>query len=139
MWCRGRKGPKKHCCIGPIPVYCFIPCFMLLPPEIWIFQEPLFVETQNQHHWICHTSNPIYAPLKPFQCIFPVKVTFLVVCFTSPDKKLKKNTSIFTGEKVFKKFQKLTHIGFWVCRPQCTMLELCVTSSFGVMMVFLHF
>ena len=40
-------------------------------------------------------------------------------------------------EKVFEKAWKSAHVGFWVCQSQCTMLELCVTSTFWVMMVFL--
>ena len=40
-------------------------------PEIVISQEHLIIETQNLYHWIQHTSNPKYAPLKPFQCILP--------------------------------------------------------------------
>ena len=34
---------------------------------------------------------------------------------------------------------KSAHIGFWICWLQCTMLELCVTSTFWVTMVFLDF
>ena len=40
-------------------------------PEILIFQELLIVETWNKCHWIWHTSNPKYVPLKPLWCIFP--------------------------------------------------------------------
>ena len=36
-----------------------------------IFQELLIIETWNKCHWIWHALNPKYAPLKPFQCIFP--------------------------------------------------------------------
>ena len=42
-------------------------------------------------------------------------------------------------EKVFAKACKSAHIGFWVCQSQCTMLDLCVISTFWVIMVFLHF
>ena len=45
-------------------------------------------------HWIWHASNPKYAPLKPFQCIYPSQNQqndkFLGCCWTPPDKKLKK-------------------------------------------------
>ena len=34
-------------------------------------KELLIVETWNLCHWIWHTSNPKYVPLKPFWCIFP--------------------------------------------------------------------
>ena len=43
-------------------------------PEIVIFHEPLIVGTCNKCHWIWHTSNPKYAPLKELQSIFPVKI-----------------------------------------------------------------
>ena len=39
--------------------------------HILIFQELLIIETWNKCHWIWHTSNPKYVPLKPFWCIFP--------------------------------------------------------------------
>ena len=108
-------------------------------PEILIFQEPLIIETQNLHHWIWHTSNPKYMPLKPFQCIFPSQnqqnVKFLAVCWTLPDKKWKK----FEQGKIVQKAWKSAHIGFWVCQSQCTILELCVTSTFWVMMISLDF
>ena len=57
------------------------------------------------------------------------KCEILAVSLTPPDKKLKK-TSIYTGEKVFAKACKAAQTGFWVCQSQCTMLELCVTSTF---------
>ena len=47
------------------PILCY------LSPNILIFQDPLIIETQNKCHWIWHVSNPEYAPLKPFWCIFP--------------------------------------------------------------------
>ena len=108
-------------------------------PGFLIFQEPLIIETQNMCHWIWNGLNPKYAPLKPFQCIFPTQnqqnVKFLAVYWTSPDKKWK-NMNL-NMEKVFRKTWKSAHIGFWVCWSQCTMLELCVTSTFWVMMVIL--
>ena len=110
-------------------------------PEIVIFQEPLITETWNLQHWIWHASNPKYMPLKPFQCIFPSQnqqnVKFLAVYLTPPDKKLK-NVNLHR-EKVFEKARKSAYTGFWVCQLQCTMLELCVTSTFWVTMVFLDF
>ena len=51
---------------------------------------------------------------------------------TPPDKKIK-NVN-FNREKVFEKPWNFAHIGFWVCQLQCTMLELCVTSTFQVVM-----
>ena len=49
----------------------FVTPFYALSPNILIFQEPLIIETWNKCHWIWHVSNPKYAPLKPFWCIFP--------------------------------------------------------------------
>ena len=43
-------------------------------PEILIFQKLLITETQNLWHWTWHALNPNYVPLKPFQCILPVKI-----------------------------------------------------------------
>ena len=84
-------------------------------PEIIIFQEPLITETQNLWHWIWHASNPKYAPLKSFQCIFlsqnqSTKCEILAVSLTPPDKKLK-NVNLHR-EKVFEKACKSAHIGF---------------------------
>ena len=50
------------------PIFCYV------SPKIVIFQEPLIAETCNRCHWIQHALNPTYAPLKQFQCIFPVKI-----------------------------------------------------------------
>ena len=36
--------PKEHCCLGPILLLCFLPHFMLLFPEILIFQELLIID-----------------------------------------------------------------------------------------------
>ena len=63
--------------------------------HVFIFQEPLIIETQNLCHWIWHTSNPTYMPLKPFQCIFHSQnqqnVKFLPVSWTPPYTKWKKH------------------------------------------------
>ena len=60
-------------------------------------------------------------------------------CFlSSPWQKTDKNINLLR-EKVFSKACKSAHIGLWVCQLQCPMLELCVTSTFWVIMVFLHF
>ena len=125
------------------------------------FEEPLITETWNLWHWIWHASNPTYVLLKPFQSqffyasqtslaksaienvkiFFPSQnqqnVIFFTVSWTPPDKKLKKNIN-FHKEKVFTKTCKSAHIGFWVCQLQCTLLQLCVTSTFWIIMVFLH-
>ena len=81
-------------------------------PEILIFQGPLIVETPNQCHWIQYVSDPIYAPLKPFQCIFPSQnqqnVNFLAVCLTPPDKKLK-NVNFNRGKSVPKGLKICTY------------------------------
>ena len=110
-------------------------------PEIVIFQEPLIIETQNLCHWIWQALNTKYMPLKSFQCIFPSQnqqnVNFFGCLLNSPQQKVK-NINL-NREKVFEKAWKFAHMGFWVCWLQCTMLELCVTSTFWVMMVFLDF
>ena len=49
----------------------FYPIFSYVSPKIVIFHELLIVETHNKCHWIWHALNPIYVPLKQFQCIFP--------------------------------------------------------------------
>ena len=73
-------------------------------------------------------------------------ITFSMLCVTStsydgfselPLTKNEKKTSICTGKSVWKAWIS-AHIGFWLCWLQCTMLELCVTSMFW-MMVFSWF
>ena len=63
--------------------------------HVFIFQEPLIIETQNLCHWIWHTSNPTYMPLKPFQCIFHSQnqqnVKLVPVYWTPPYTKWKKH------------------------------------------------
>ena len=76
----------------------------------WFFQEPFIVETWNLCHWIQHTSNPKYAPLKPFWCIFANKnqqnVKFLPVYWTPPDKKKRKKKDInLIREKCLKRLE----------------------------------
>ena len=93
-------------------------------------------------NWIWHASNPKYVPLIPFPCISPSQnqqnMKFLAVCLTPPWQKSEKEISL-NREKVFEKAWKSAHISLWVCQLQCTMLELCVTNTFWVTMVFLHF
>ena len=70
------------------------PILHYFSPDIFILQELLIVETQNQCNWIWYTSNPKYMPLKPFWCIFPSQnqqnVKYLAICLTPPDKKYEK-------------------------------------------------
>ena len=117
----------------------FHPILCYLSPILLMFQELLIVETWNLCHWIWHTLNPKYAPLKQFNAFAQSKsrtVKILAVCLTLPDKK-KKNINLYK-DKVLRKAWKSSHIGFWVCWLQFSMLELCVTSTFWVMMVFLN-
>ena len=90
---------RSHAILMP-----FYPILCYFSPEILVFQQPLITESQNQCHWIWHASNPIYTPLKPFQCIFPSQnqqnVNFLAVCLTPLSKN--KKTSILTGQSVQK-------------------------------------
>ena len=66
------------------PIFCYV------SPKIVIVHELLIVETCNKCHWIWHASNPKYAPLKQFLCIFPSQnqqnVKFLpeIVIFQEP-------------------------------------------------------
>ena len=52
----------------------FNPIFCYVSLKIVICQELFIIETHNKCHWIWHTSNPKYAPLKPFDALFPVKI-----------------------------------------------------------------
>ena len=66
--------PRKTAAYVPFHFMDLNPISCYVSPEIVIFHEPLIVGTCNKCHWIWHTSNPKYAPLKQFQCIFPVKI-----------------------------------------------------------------
>ena len=69
-----------------------------------------------------------------FNALFPVKLKKMwkFGCFlNSPWQKTEENIN-FHRERVFRKAWKFAHIGFWVCQLQCTMLQLCVTSTFWV-------
>ena len=109
--------------------------------KLWFFRNWLITETWYLWNWIWHTSNPSYAPLKPFWCIFPSQnqqnVKFLAFSLTPPDKKWKKKPINLNRKKVFEKAWISAHTGLWACQLQCTMSELCVTSTFWVIMVFL--
>ena len=114
--------------------------------KLWFFRNLELIttqaETQNLWHCIWHASNPKYTPLKQFRCIFPSQNQQNVKfgCFlNSPWQKTEKKCQFAQGKSVHKGLQICAHIGFWVCQLQCTMLELCVTSTFWVIMVFLHF
>ena len=63
--------PRRTAAYVPIIFMVLNPIFFYVSPKIVIFHEPLIVETCNKCHWIQHALNPKYAPLKPFQCIFP--------------------------------------------------------------------
>ena len=80
----GRMGCKEDCSIAVI------------------FQELLITQTWNKCHWIWHTSNPTYMPLKPFQCIFPSQnqqnVKFVPVYWTPPNTKWKKKHQFEQGK-----------------------------------------
>ena len=136
-------GPKEDCCICPIPFSWFwTPCSAMCLLKLWFFMNHLSWRlptsvigfsmpwTLNMHH----SSN--------FDAFFLVQINKMwnFGCFLNspcPEKNWK--IVNYHREKVFAKACKCAHIGFWVCQLQCTMLELCVTSSFWVIMVFLHF
>ena len=65
-----------------------------------------------------------------------IKCKIFSCLLNSPWQKMKKVN--LDREKVFRKAWISAHIGFWVCWLQYTMLELCVTSTFRVIMVFLN-
>ena len=81
----------------------------------------------------CHSSH--------LDAFFQVKINkkWNFGCFLNSPWQKMKNKFNLNREKVFQKACKSAHVGFWVCQLQCTMLELCVTSTFWVIMVFLHF
>ena len=67
------------------PICCYV------SPKIVIFHEPLIIGTCNMCHWIWHASNLKYAPLKPFQCIFPSQNQQNVKFSLFPELPLTKN------------------------------------------------
>ena len=96
------------------PIFCYV------SPKIVIFHELLIIETLNKCHWIWHALNPKYAPLKQFQCIFPVKINKMWnfdCLLNSPWQKTEKNVNLYR-EKVFAKACKSAHTGFSVCQWQ---------------------
>ena len=111
-------------------------------PEFFIFHEPLIIETQNLYHWIWHITNPKYMPLKSFWCIFPSQnlqnVKFMPVYWTPPNTKWKK-ILIWTGKKCSKWLENLHRQVFRYANHNALYQQLCVTSTFSVMRVFLNF
>ena len=57
-WCRGRMGPKEHCCICLIQFWCYFPSFYDIFSWIFEFQELLIIETWKQCNWIWHAWKP---------------------------------------------------------------------------------
>ena len=105
------------------------------------FSGTAYAETQNLWHWIWHALNPNTCHSSHLDAFFPVKINkkWNFGCFLNSPWQKMKNKFNLNREKVFQKACKSAHVGFWVCQLQCTMLELCVTSTFWVIMVFLHF
>ena len=62
----------------------------------------------------------------------------IYVCLLNSPYKILKNVT-FKQRKLDQKAWKSAHTGFWVYWLQCTTLELCVTSTFWVMMVYCDF
>ena len=116
------------------PILCY------LSPQFFIFQESLIIGTWNKCHWIWHASNLNMYHSSHFDAFSQSKST-KCECFgcllNSPYQKMK-NHQFEQENSVWKAWQS-AHIGFWVCWLQCTMLELCVISTFWVTMVFLDF
>ena len=134
-------GPKEDCCIGPIPFWWFFtPFYATCLLKFWCFRNCLLwrletcaigfgtPQTLNMHHSSHFNAFAQSKSSKMWK--------FLAVCLTPPDKN-EKNINLY-NDKVLRKAWKSAHIGFWVCWLQFTMLELCVTSTFWVMMVFLN-
>ena len=134
-------GHKEECCMCPIPFPWFwTPFSAMCLLKLWFFRNCLsqrlktcgigfsMPQTLNKCHW------------SHFNALIPIKINKMwnFDCFlNSPNKKLK-NVNLHR-EKVFAKVCKFDYIGFGVCWLQCTMSELCVTSTFWVIMVSLHF
>ena len=79
-------------------------------------------QTLNKCHW------------SHFNALIPVKINKMwnFDCFLNSPNQTLKNVNLHR-EKVFAKACKSAHIGFWVCWSQCTVLKLCVTSTFQLL------
>ena len=90
------------------------------------------IETHKPEcHWIWHTLNPKYAPLKQFQCIFPSQNQQNVKFWLSPEiplifqELLFADTQFALWQKWFgKSLQTLhthhsSHFGYAICNPLC--------------------
>ena len=56
-----------------VPIQCswfWTPFSVICLLKLWFFMNHLSIETHNKCYWIWHVSNPKYAPLKQFWCIF---------------------------------------------------------------------
>ena len=113
-------------------------------PEIVIFQDCLLQRLKYDSKPAALDSACLEPKIHATQAIsmhFPshnqqnVKYGYFL---NSPWKKKLKKCQFAQGKSVCKGFQS-AHIGFWIYQLQCTMSELCVTSTFWVIMVFLHF
>ena len=96
---------------------------------------PLDSDSAHLKPYICATQ----AILMHFSQSKSTKCEIFGCLLNSPWQKWKQNNINLNMEKVFENAWKSAHRGFWVYQSQCTMLELCVTSTFWVMMVFLDF
>ena len=124
---------KEDCCIGPIPFWWFsTPLYATYLLNIWFSGTTYHRDLKQVPLDLAHC-NPKFTPLKPFQCILTsqnqLKCEIFGYLLNSPWQKMK-NMSICTRKNVFEKAWKSAHIGFLVCQLQCTMLELCVRSTF---------
>ena len=91
----------------------FNPIFCYVSPKIVMFREPVIIENCNKCHWIWHSLNPKYVPLKPFWCIFPSQnqqnVNFWLFPDSSPWQKTEKNINLHMGKSVCKGLQISTY------------------------------
>ena len=124
-------GPKEDCCIGPIPFWWFFtPFYATCLLKFWFFRNCLLwrLETCTIGFGTPWTLNMHHS--SHFDTFFPVKIKkceSFCCLLDSPWPKMKKVN--LDREKVFRKACISAHIGFWVCWLQCTILELCVTST----------
>ena len=130
-------GPKEDCWIGlHISMFDgYSPHYnATMSPRTLMLQVLLIVETWNLCHWIWHTLNPKYAPLKPFNAFAQSKSTKCIhfgCLHNSPWQKCKKTHQNGTQGGS-------AQIGFHICTYRLMgmlitmhyVMLLCLTSTF---------
>ena len=135
-------GCKEDYCIGPIPFWWFItPFYATCLQKFWFFRTTYHSDSKPMPLDLAHLKPYIHATQvisMHFSLSKSTKCEIYACLLNSPLHKMKKKHQ-FEQEKVFQKAWKSAQTGFSVCQSQCTMSELCVTSTFSVMKVFLNF